>query len=246
MELASYVSPCTFSCHNDYPGGSWHLRSCADCGACCCHAAALYGLNLLVSATVLLIPLAFGLVNPDKIFGEDNTGTWHVLIIERGKVCVFIFPFVGMLLMQAPVAFAYYLSHRVAVTLAQNEVGRLAVNVRPRAVIDDQTWSEDLARPALRLATHTVPALSAWGGGTVVVFVAAILFSTLHFILMVHNIYAPLELKVMNDWDREDGEYNPLVNFIPCLAAATLPILLSQDVAHVSVSDSSETASVAP
>jgi hypothetical protein len=46
------------------------------------------------------------LVNPDKIFGEDNTGTWSVLIIERGKACVFIFPFVGMLLLQAPAAFA--------------------------------------------------------------------------------------------------------------------------------------------
>lgn len=59
-----------------------------------------------MTGTVLLIPLAFGLVNPDKIFGEDNTGTWSVLIIERGKACVFIFPFVGMLLLQAPAAFA--------------------------------------------------------------------------------------------------------------------------------------------
>ena len=194
---------------------------------------------------VLLIPLAFGLLEPSEVFGEDDTGTWSVLFGERGKLCAFIFPFVGMLLVQAPAAFAYYLSHRVAVTLAQNEVGRLAVNVRPTAVVDDQTWSQDLARPALKLATQTVPALSGWGGGTAVVFVAAILFSTLHFILMVHNIYAPLELKVMNDWDREDGEYNPLVNFVPCLAAATLPILLSRDVAHVSVSDCSETAYMA-
>ncbi len=207
--------------------------------------AGLYGLWMFVMGLVLLVPMAFGLVDPNEVFANDDTSTWSVLFGERAKVCAFIFPFVGMLLVQAPAAFAYYLSHRVAVTLAQNEVGRLAVNVKSTAVGDDETWSQDLARPSLRLATHTVPALSAWGGGTALVFVAAILFSTLHFILMVHNIYAPLELKVMNDWDREDGEYNPLVNFIPCLAAATLPILLSQDVAHVSVSESSETASVA-
>eukprot|EP01050_Picozoa_sp_SAG11_P028084 SAG11_NODE_7370_length_1155_cov_1.077652_3_plen_77_part_01 len=68
--------------------------------------AALYGLWMLVMGIVLMVPLAIGLVTPDKIFGEDNTGTWAVLIRERAKVCVFIFPFVGMLLVQAPAAFA--------------------------------------------------------------------------------------------------------------------------------------------
>lgn len=209
--------------------------------ACVWRAASCYGLVLLLTGLVKVVPIALELQTTEEALGDAAGSTWGVLMNERAKFGVFIFPFVGMLLLQSPAAFAYYLSHRVAVTLAQNEVVRLAIKVRPSAVNDDQTWSEDVARPALRLATETVQALSAWGLGTAVVFVGSILFSTLHFILTVHNIYAPLELKVMNSWDRSDGEYNPLFNFVPCLVAAILPIMLARDVAHVSVSWSLET-----
>lgn len=205
-------------------------------------AAMLYGLGMLAGGLTQVVPVGLGLRTIEETalaatYGSGSS-TWMILFGQRAAACSLVFPLVGYTLMQCPFAFAYYLSHRCAVILAQNEVGRVAIKIRAEALADDETWSTDVARPALRLATDTIAYLSCWGGGTALVFVAAILFAVLHFVLMVHNIYAPWEAKVMSKWDAADGEYNPLMNFIPCLAGVTIPILLSRDVAHISVSRS--------
>eukprot|EP01051_Picozoa_sp_SAG22_P001611 SAG22_NODE_65_length_23128_cov_51.766609_6_plen_607_part_00 len=194
----------------------------------------LYGCMMFFFASTLLIPAALGIQTAG--YEELKNGpptTWMILMTERLHVAVLLFPFVGLMLMMAPAAFSWYFSMKVAVVLAQNSVARVAVQVTPDAVADGDTWTTVVARPVLKLATQTVPQLSQWGVGTALIAAASLLFSALHFVLMVHNIYAPPEAQVLNDRDREHG-YNPLTNFIPCFGGAMAPIILSRQVAGVS------------
>eukprot|EP01051_Picozoa_sp_SAG22_P009030 SAG22_NODE_724_length_7634_cov_11.669808_3_plen_175_part_00 len=66
-----------------------------------------------------------------------------------------------------PSAILWYLSMKVAVALAEDDVAELVRAATPQAVNDDGVWTRTVAQPAIKLATHTMAELSdGWGTGT--------------------------------------------------------------------------------
>jgi hypothetical protein len=62
---------------------------------------------------------------------------------------------------------AWYLSLRMAVMLSRDDVMIVVERTNIDALVDDETWCAAVARPTIRLATHTMRTLSAgWGAGT--------------------------------------------------------------------------------
>ncbi len=66
-----------------------------------------------------------------------------------------------------PCLILWFLSMKVAVGLAQDDVEELVRQATPEALADDARWTATVAQPAMKLATHTMEYLSrGWGAGT--------------------------------------------------------------------------------
>ena len=129
-----------------------------------------------------------------------------------------------------PSAFLWYLSMKVAVALAEDDVAELVRAATPEAVNDDGVWTRTVAQPAIKLATHTMAELSGgWGMGTgigaVVCWLAA-LGNTIELLSKIHNKERAA--------DTLPWELELLKSAVGAFVSGCLPLLLAKDLAHVS------------
>ena len=120
-------------------------------------------------------------------------------------------------------AATWFMSLKVAVALAHDDVIEVVNVVTSEALSDETLWTEGVARPTIALATDTMRSLSAgWGTGTAFAFLLPWVIAFTNFLTMVHQI--------VTKTDYADHARHGLVVFV----MACFPLLLARDVAAVS------------
>eukprot|EP01043_Picozoa_sp_COSAG02_P056690 COSAG02_NODE_6761_length_3376_cov_5.293813_1_plen_459_part_00 len=133
-----------------------------------------------------------------------------------------------------PSAVLWYLSMKVAVALAEDDVAELVRAATLEAVNDDSVWTQRVAQPAIKLATHTMAELSGgWGNGTgigaLICWIQA-LGNAIELMTKIHN-------EIWNSTSPQDTlpwELELLKNAAGAFVFGCLPLLLAKDLAHVS------------
>jgi hypothetical protein len=111
----------------------------------------------------------------------------------------------------------------VAVVLSLDEVTDVMKTTTKAALLDDETWSTNVAQPTIRLATDTMHDLSrGWGTGTGFTTLLFAIITILNFIGTVHDIRIGEE---SGDILRRGGG---------TVGGAMAPFFLAIDAAHVS------------
>ena len=136
-----------------------------------------------------------------------------------------------------PSAILWYLSMKVAVALAEDDVAELVRAATPQAVNDDAAWTRTVAQPAIKLATHTMADLSdGWGKGTGIGAVICWMQALGHGVELMAKIHNKI-------WEAEGGrravdslpwELELLKSAAGAFVFGCLPLLLAKDLAHVS------------
>lgn len=156
--------------------------------------------------------------NDDCCFFEE-TYAWEKTV--RFIPCA---PFAAIsLCVGYPAAMAWYVSMKVAVMLALEDVTNVLRATNKSALIDDAIWDKEVARPAIKLATETMPHLShGWGNGTGFTALLFAVITILNFVGTVHDIRIGSD---SSDILRRAGGV---------VGGAMAPFLLAIDAAHVS------------
>jgi hypothetical protein len=122
-----------------------------------------------------------------------------------------------------PAAMAWYVSMKVAVMLALEDVTSVLRAATKSALADDAIWDNDVARPAIKLATETMPHLShGWGTGTGFTALLFAIITILNFVGTVHDI------RIGEDTS------DILRRAAGVIGGSMAPFLLAIDAAHVS------------
>lgn len=121
-------------------------------------------------------------------------------------------------------AMAWYLSMKVAVMLAMEDVTSvLRAATNKSALADETIWDKDVAQPAIKLATETMLHLSrGWGTGTGFTALLFAIITILNFVGTVHDIR--VQAGTGGIMRRAGGVFG----------GAMAPFLLAIDAAHVS------------
>eukprot|EP01051_Picozoa_sp_SAG22_P019933 SAG22_NODE_3844_length_1505_cov_2.236842_1_plen_334_part_10 len=151
-----------------------------------------------------------------------------------------VMPFMmGSLLIGWPAGFCWYASLKVAVVLSRGDVQAVVECVEPAALRDDAAWCTKIARPSIRLATHTMPHLSQFGDGVGLAALICLTGSVASFIGVVHAILFPEQLGMGSAEEEgsdpiEDGGTGMARKILAMVGRALAPVLLAKDVADVS------------
>lgn len=121
-----------------------------------------------------------------------------------------------------PIAMQWYVSMKVAVTLAQDDVTAVTKHTKPDTLLDDKAWSTRVAQPAISLATDTMAHLSAgYSLGTGWTAFMCAWISLANFVAVIHSI-------------RVREYYDVPRQLSATLMAAMAPFVIASDLAHVS------------
>jgi len=164
-----------------------------------------------------LPPLPAGIIS--LCIGYPAGMAWYFSMKVRAIDCSFSACFSTLLRQQ----FVVWLPLQVAVVLSLDDVTNVMKTTTKSALLDDGTWSTNVARPTIRLATETMPNLSrGWGTGTGFTAVLFAIITILNFIGVVHDIR--IGAKSTSILRRTGG----------VVGGAISPFLLAIDAAHVS------------
>jgi hypothetical protein len=142
-----------------------------------------------------------------------------------------------------PCMLGWYVAMKVGVALAHNDVMAVVAKATPAALADDEQWSGDVARPAVRLATHTMRDLSdGFGAGTALVALVFSLLMLFNGNSLLYGFTTGYHIHFTEDdpagtGERVSSEYSDVMagrhafNLFCCLF---VPLLLASDLAYVS------------
>lgn len=113
---------------------------------------------------------------------------------------------------------------KVAVALSQDDVVEVVKRANAGAIESEERWSTDIARPAILLATSTMPQLSA-GFGVPLAYLAVLSFihSLANFVGLIHLIVTASQ-----------NYTTSVLRFFSSVSGMLAPIFLAFDVAFVS------------
>jgi hypothetical protein len=187
-------------------------------------------LTIAVTPVMLVGPLLFGLFWVQimrSILGIGDLGeSAEALVVWHPLALSFWVPSLSVMI-GFPCGAAWFFSLKVAVVLAQDDVEGVVARTTFETMADDSLWDSVVARPAIRLALHTMRLLSSWGTGTWVFCLIMICISLQNFSAFANCIIIP-------DADLACGDTGMARKFAAVIGAALAPLFISADVAHVS------------
>jgi hypothetical protein len=133
-----------------------------------------------------------------------------------------------------PAAFSWFLALKVAVVLSHADVQKVVDCVKPTALSDDDIWCKQVAQPAIRLATHTMPQLSEYGNGVGLAALLCLMGSVASFIGVVHDLLSDADSSIDDAQAIQDGGTELPRKVVAMVGTALAPVLLAKDVAGVS------------
>jgi hypothetical protein len=172
--------------------------------------------------TVQLIMNVFGLLEFEDFTPAEIGQVMKVFEPVLWIILPMIISMGPSLVIGYPVAMQWYVSMKVAVTLAQDDVAAVTQHTKPDTLLDDKVWSTRVAQPAISLATNTMAHLSAGyslGAGWTAFMCAWI--SLANFVAVVHSIR-------MRQYDNVPRQLSATI------LAAMAPFVIASDLAHVS------------
>jgi hypothetical protein len=176
----------------------------------------LFGVSMMRFAVFAFLHLnGFDMskMDPNMVEGGDEMA-WAVLLTVPTAMPVAAAGFAA-----GP---AWYLTLKIAVCLSQDDVIEVVKRATPTSVADDDKWAAAVAQPALALGKSTMKHLSAgWGVGTALAFLICWIISFANFLSLIHNSVF-------------DEDYIPVKHGFTTITFASLPLIISADVAHVS------------
>lgn len=168
-----------------------------------------------------------GLVSSDSPVSPGQVvGPWVMLCLGVG----------------VPSMLGWYVAMKVGVCLARNEVMSVVERTLPAALADDERWSSDVAQPAVKLATHTMPALSyGFGTGTALVAMVATLMMIFNGNSLLYGFNTGYHIHYTEE-DEAGNEVSAAYSdvmagrhaFNLVMQGLLVPLLLASDLAYVS------------
>ena len=208
------------------------MRSASRWVGCLIPAGLIMG-GLLMAMVVVLIPIRY--------YEASTQGT-----VSRE---LFEIPFMTLAVIGFPSVLIWYATCKVAVCLAHDDATEVIKAIKREAMIDDRTWSQDVAQPSIFLATNTLRPLSTgFGTGVAIMAVYFMLLLIYNSLGLVYGITTGLHIQYRQSDENgqrvigPDGREVPqpytsdkmVTHVVISLIAVVSPLLLARDLAHIS------------
>jgi hypothetical protein len=123
----------------------------------------------------------------------------------------------------------------VAVCLAHDDVIEVVKKTTREAIEDDEKWDEQVAKPALSLATTTMTNLSdGFGRGTAKVFIWFFLVAVYNLSTLVHGLHTGKD--IWNNSAQFSGEYDSsraATHIFGIFMSIVAPLFLARDLVRI-------------